>query len=156
MSKLSKLLTVIALMAITLAACGTAATPTPVMTEPPATEAPTMPAATEAATATEAPVMSTIDCMGAASGDEISMIYQWSGVEEESFNQILQPLVDACGIVLKPESTRDQALLDTRVTGRHPAGYRFLERDPAQPVQGQALRHGHPRRQPGFLHPRRH
>ena len=115
MSKLSKLLTVIALFAITLAACGTAATPTPVMTEPPATEAPTMPAATEAATATEAPVAGGIDCMGAASGDEISMIYQWSGVEEESLNKILQPLVDACGIVLKPESTRDQALLDTRV-----------------------------------------
>src|SRR5258706_7387903 len=54
-------------------------------------------------------------CMGAKSGDEISMLYQWSGVEEENLNKVLQPLVDACGIVLKPESTRDQALLDTRV-----------------------------------------
>ncbi|HEY6074958.1 MAG TPA: ABC transporter substrate-binding protein, partial [Anaerolineales bacterium] len=109
MSRLSKLLTVIALMAITLAACG-AQPSTPLATQPPATEA---------------PVASTIDCMGAAKGDEVSMIYQWSGVEEESFNKILQPLVDACGIVLKPESTRDQALLDTRVQAGTPPDIAF-------------------------------
>ncbi len=126
MSRISKLLTLVSLFAILLAACGTQATPTPVMTEPPAaTEAPTM-APTEAPTeaATEPPAAA-IDCMGAASGDEISMIYQWSGVEEESLNKILQPLVDACGIVLKPESTRDQALLDTRVQAGTPPDLAF-------------------------------
>jgi alpha-glucoside transport system substrate-binding protein len=58
--------------------------------------------------------------MGAASGDEVTLMYQWSGQEEENFNKILQPLVDACGIVLKPESTRDQGLLDTRVQAGTP------------------------------------
>ncbi|MEN6434592.1 MAG: ABC transporter substrate-binding protein [Anaerolineaceae bacterium] len=64
-------------------------------------------------------------CMGAASGDEISMLYQWSGQEEERLNQILKPLVDTCGIVLKPESTRDQALLDTRVQAGNPPDIAF-------------------------------
>jgi len=58
--------------------------------------------------------------MGAAEGDEISMMYQWSGTEEENLNAILAPLVEACGIVLAPESTRDQALLDTRVQAGTP------------------------------------
>jgi len=66
-----------------------------------------------------------IDCMGASAGDEVSMLYQWSGQEEERLNQILAPLVDACGIVLKPESTRDQALLDTRVQADTPPDVAF-------------------------------
>ena len=66
-----------------------------------------------------------IDCMGAQAGDTISMLYQWSGQEEERLNQILQPLVDACGIVLQPESTRDQALLDTRVQAGTPPDIAF-------------------------------
>ncbi|MBI5839417.1 MAG: carbohydrate ABC transporter substrate-binding protein [Chloroflexi bacterium] len=66
-----------------------------------------------------------IDCMGAKSGDEISMLYQWSGVEETNLNTVLQPLVDSCGIVLKPESTRDQALLDTRVNAGTPPDVAF-------------------------------
>jgi len=73
---------------------------------------------------TEAP-MAAIDCMGAQSGDEVSMLYQWSGTEEENLNSILKPLVDACGIVLKPESTRDQALLDTRVKAGTPPDITF-------------------------------
>src|SRR5689334_10937799 len=79
-------------------------------------------AATQAAT--QAPA-SGIDCMGAKSGDTVSMLYQWSGVEEENLNKVLQPLVDACGIVLKPESTRDQALLDTRVQAGTPPDIAF-------------------------------
>ena len=74
--------------------------------------------------ATEAPVANEM-CMGAAAGDEISLMYQWSGVEEENLNKVLQPLVDACGIVLKPESTRDQALLDTRVQAGTPPDIAF-------------------------------
>jgi alpha-glucoside transport system substrate-binding protein len=53
------------------------------------------------------------------------MLYQWSGVEESQLNQILQPLVDACGIVFEPESTRDQALLDTRVQAGTPPDIAF-------------------------------
>jgi len=126
MLRTGKLFSLFVLLAMLLAACGSQPTPTPVMTEPPATEAPTM-APTEAPTepaATEPPA-GAIDCMGAAAGDEISMIYQWSGVEEEALNQILQPLVDACGIVLAPESTRDQALLDTRVQAGTPPDIAF-------------------------------
>ncbi len=53
------------------------------------------------------------------------MLYQWSGQEEASLNTILKPLVDACGITLKPESTRDQGLLDTRVKAGTPPDVAF-------------------------------
>jgi len=95
-----QLMGLLAVMAMFLAACGPATTEAPPETDVPATDAPTT---------------GGIDCMGAQPGDELSLLYQWSGQEEERLNQILQPLVEACGIVLKPESTRDQALLDTRV-----------------------------------------
>lgn len=119
--------TVIMLVVATviLSACGgataapTTVAPTEVATAA-ATEAPTT-AATEAAT----PATGGIDCMGAKKGDTVSMLYQWSGNEEENFNKILKPLVDACGIVLKPESTRDQALLDTRVKAGTPPDIAF-------------------------------
>jgi alpha-glucoside transport system substrate-binding protein len=100
MSRFSKLLTLVALLAMLLAACGGGQA-----TQPPATGA--------------------IDCAGAKSGDEISLIYQWSGQEEERWNQIVKPLADACGIVFKPESTRDQALLDTRVQAGTPPDIAF-------------------------------
>jgi alpha-glucoside transport system substrate-binding protein len=53
------------------------------------------------------------------------MLYQWSGAEETRLNQILKPLVDQCGIVIKPESTRDQALLDTKVQAGTPPDIAF-------------------------------
>ncbi len=86
--------------------------------EPPATEPPS----DGGVEATEPPVVEgpTIDCMGAAAGDEVTVLYQWSGAEEEKFNTILQPLVDACGITVVPESSRDQAVLDTRVQAGDP------------------------------------
>jgi alpha-glucoside transport system substrate-binding protein len=93
-----------------ITACAPTPTETPVATEPPAPE----------------PVTGEIDCMGAAPGDEISMFYQWSGTEEENLNKILAPLVDACGIVLAPESSRDQALLDTRVQAGTPPDIAFF------------------------------
>jgi len=109
----------LAIVALLVAGCapGAAATATsaPQPTAVPATKAPEP---------TAAPA-SDIDCMGAASGDTISMLYQWSGAEEERLNAILQPLADACGIVFQPESTRDQALLDTRVQGNHPPDIAF-------------------------------
>lgn len=112
MSKLARILGVLMLVSLLLAACGSKPTATPAATEAPTT------GATEPASA---PAM----CQGAQPGDEISLLYQWSGQEEERLNQILQPLVDACGIVLKPESTRDQALLDTRVQAGTPPDIAF-------------------------------
>ena len=102
MSTFSKILTPLVLVMMLLTACGPQATQTPVATGG-----------------------GGMDCMGAKSGDEVSMLYQWSGVEEENFNAIMKPLVDACGIVLKPESTRDQALLDTRVQAGTPPDLAF-------------------------------
>ncbi len=54
-----------------------------------------------------------IDCQGAASGDQVSVLYQWSGTEEEKFNAAVKPLVDACGIQIVAQSSRDDAVLDT-------------------------------------------
>src|SRR3990172_602385 len=99
MSKLFKIIPALMLPSLVLAACAPAAS----------TAAPT----------------GGIDCKGAQSGDTISMLYQWSGEEEARLTEILQPLVDSCGIVLKPESTRDQALLDTRVKAGTPPDVAF-------------------------------
>jgi hypothetical protein len=125
--KFWSLLTLVIVASMMIVACGPQATeapttapavPTePAMTEEPMTEEPM----------TEEPAMGEIDCKGAAAGDEISMLYQWSGVEEEALNQVLQPLIDACGIVLRPESTRDQALLDTRVQAGTPPDVAFWQ-----------------------------
>ena len=101
MSKLYKLMTALMLVSLVLAAC-----------------APAQPGGGGTGA---------IDCMGGASGDEISMLYQWSGVEEAALNQVLQPLIDSCGFVLKPESTRDQALLDTRVQAGTPPDIVFWQ-----------------------------
>lgn len=139
MSKFSKILGILVVSTLLLTACGggqqtqapATEAPTEVVTEAPTeamTEAPTE-APTEAATEapTEAPVSGEIDCKGAQQGDEISMLYQWAGTEEEALNQVLQPLVDACGLVLRPESTRDQALLDTRVQAGTPPDVAFWQ-----------------------------
>lgn len=131
MTKVSRILSVLVLAAILLAACGSQSTETPTtqppMTEAPMTEAPTESPMTEAPTGapTGVPVTGEVDCKGAQSGDTISMLYQWSGEEEARLTQILQPLVDACGIVLEPESTRDQGLLDTRVQAGTPPDIAF-------------------------------
>ncbi len=129
--KFWSILTLVIVASMMIVACGPQATeaptsapavPTePAMTEEPMTEEPAM---TETA---EGPVAGEIDCKGAAAGDEISMLYQWSGVEEEALNQVLQPLIDACGIVLRPESSRDQALLDTRVQAGTPPDVAFWQ-----------------------------
>ncbi len=134
-----KILVVCLATASLIAACGGAAA-TPTVSAPPTsppvvapTEAATMPAPTSAPTAmatgaaTTAPATGAIDCMGAQQGDTISMLYQWSGTEEQNLMAILKPLVDACGIVLKPESTRDQSLLDTRVQAGTPPDIAFWQ-----------------------------
>jgi alpha-glucoside transport system substrate-binding protein len=81
-----------------------------------ATSAPT-------AVATSAPTTAPaggIDCKGAAQGDTLSVAYQWSGSEEESFNTIVKPLEDACGIKINGQSTRDASVLDTMVKSSPP------------------------------------
>lgn len=125
MNKLRNVLAFALLAALFLTACATPATPT-AAPPPAATEAPaptTAPAATSAPTSGAA--ASGIDCAGAKAGDTLSMLYQWSGEEEAKLNKILKPLVDACGITLKPESTRDQGLLDTRVKAGTPPDVAF-------------------------------
>jgi alpha-glucoside transport system substrate-binding protein len=65
------------------------------------------------------------DCRGAQPGDRITMLYQWSGQEETRLREILAPLESVCGIVLQPESTRDQAVLDTHVRAGTPPDIAF-------------------------------
>jgi alpha-glucoside transport system substrate-binding protein len=89
----------------------TACAPTPATTVAPTRAPTTVP--------TKAPGAE-IDCMGAASGDEVSVIYQWSGAEEEKFNAIVKPLVDQCGVQIVAQSTRDAAVLDTKVKSSPP------------------------------------
>jgi alpha-glucoside transport system substrate-binding protein len=127
---LAGLLLALALLLVSCAPATPAAAPTEEMTEEAApTEEMTEEAApTEEMTEeamTEEPMAVEIDCMGAQPGDEVSLLYQWSGDEESRLNQILEPLVEACGIVLRPESTRDQAILDTRVQSGTPPDIAF-------------------------------
>ena len=112
--KIEYLFAVTTIAALLIAACGTATTAAPTAMPQPTAVPPTT-----------APKAGGIECMGAKSGDTITMLYQWSGQEETRLNQILKPLVDACGVVLKPESTRDQALLDTKVKAGTPPNIAF-------------------------------
>ena len=105
MNKLTKILGLALLAALLLVACGPQATSTAAPTQPPAP--------------TQAPATS-IDCKGAKSGDTLSVVYQWSGNEEQNFNTIVKPLVDACGIKINAQSTRDAAVLDTMVKSTPP------------------------------------
>jgi alpha-glucoside transport system substrate-binding protein len=88
----------------TAATATTAAGPTP--TEVPPTPAPT--------------ASGTIDCGGAKSGDQVTVMYQWSGNEEALFNNIIAPFVQACGVKIVANSTRDNAVLDTAVKSTPP------------------------------------
>lgn len=123
MQKYWKITAILMLAVLVLAACGGKATETPA---PAGTTAPTEAVTTtEPTTAPTEAAASPEMCQGAQPGDEITLLYQWSGQEEERWNQIVKPLVDTCGIVLKPESTRDQALLDTRVQAGTPPDVAF-------------------------------
>ena len=111
MKKKLLIISLLFVLGLVLGACAPT-TPEPTEeTEPPAGEEPT---GEETA----------IDCMG-AEGGEISMLYQWSGAEEEDLNTVLRPFVDACDITINAESTRDQALLDTRVQAGTPPDITF-------------------------------
>ena len=103
-----KWLSLAVMLGLLLGAC-TTATPTEEVAPPPPTEAPAPP-----------PAEAAIDCMGASSGDEVSVMYQWSGAEEEKINAIFAPFVEECGVNVVSESTRDEAVLDTRVQSDPP------------------------------------
>ncbi len=110
-TKITKLLVFMAVISLLAAACQPAATPTaaPQPTQPPApTAAPTD------------VMMPKIDCKGAQAGDTLTVVYQWSGSEEEKINAIFKPLIDECGIQIVAESTRDAAVLDTKVQSSPP------------------------------------
>ena len=109
------LVSLVTVFAMVMTACQPAAAEEPAVAEE---------VAPEEAPAEEA-VVEDDPCMGAQPGDEITLLYQWSGVEEEKLNTILAPFVEQCGVVLKPESTRDQALLDTKVQAGTPPDVAF-------------------------------
>jgi alpha-glucoside transport system substrate-binding protein len=140
-AKIVSLFSFLLVLSLLVAACSgpETAVPPAAQEDPPAAEAP--PAETEpeseAAEESESDMVadSGIDCHGAQPGDEVTMLYQWSGVEEENLNRILQPLIEACGIRLSPESSRDQGLLDTRVQAGTPPDIVFWTFRQAQQYQ---------------------
>jgi alpha-glucoside transport system substrate-binding protein len=113
-TKLFQLFTVLMLVSLVATACGPQATQAP----PPPTTAPAETAApVETQPATEMPM---IDCMGVQKGDKLTVMYQWTGAEEEKINAIFKPFIDACGVEISAEATRDAAVLDTRVKSDPP------------------------------------
>jgi alpha-glucoside transport system substrate-binding protein len=129
------LITVFVIVVVTAAACAPDA-PTAELAELELKAIPPEPMVEEKSAETSV-VIEGIDCMGAQPGDELYMLYQWSGQEEERLLQILRPLVLACGIELAPESTRDQGMLDTRVQAGTPPDVAFW--NAAQLVQYQDI-----------------
>jgi len=126
MKKVIKNIGVFLVIAAFAAACASPTTPAPVATmaptQPPvATMAPTQPPVATAAPATLVPVTgANIDCMGASSGDQLTLVYEWSGSEQASFNAVVKPFVDACGVQLNATTSRDPAVLDTMVRSAPP------------------------------------
>lgn len=122
--KLAKLLSLLLVATVLLVACAPAATAVPPTAvppaEPPAAVPPTaVPPTAVPPTAIPEPVAPAY-CKDAKSGDQVTVIYQWSGAEEEKFNAILKPFIDACGVKVVAESSRDAAVLDTRVKSTPP------------------------------------
>jgi alpha-glucoside transport system substrate-binding protein len=129
---------IVTLVALLVSACAPTATPEVQPTTATQPTAETQPTAATQPTAEAEPTgmpVGEIDCGDAQQGDTITMLYQWSGNEEELLNQILDPFVDACGVQIQAESTRDQSLLDTRVQAGTPPDVTFWNR--AQLVQYQ-------------------
>lgn len=112
MNKVMKALTILILVTLALSACAKTATPAP--TAVAETAAPT--SAPTQAPAAERPAI----CGETVEGDTLTVMYQWSGAEEEKINAIFKPLVDQCGLKIVAESTRDAAVLDTRVKSTPP------------------------------------
>ena len=126
--KLWQILSVLMVGAMALTACAAPATPTAAPTSPPVAPPTAAPVASPTA-----PAMAAIDCAGAQSGDELHVMYQWSGAEEENINTIFKPLVDACGIKIVAESTRDAAVLETKGESTPPGGVFWATKAPVEP-----------------------
>lgn len=108
------LLAVLLVASLVIAACGTPAATTPApVDEQPVDDDPV--------------VVGDIDCTGVTAGDTVTMLYQWSGIEEEKLTQILTPWMEACGTTVTPEASRDQALLDTRIQAGTPPDTAFWQ-----------------------------
>jgi alpha-glucoside transport system substrate-binding protein len=114
MSKISKVLVCFVLIALFAAACTTPPA-TPEVTTAPATEAPTEAAPVEPVVPARPAI-----CGETVEGDTLTVMYQWSGAEEEKINSIFKPLIDSCGIKIVAESTRDAAVLDTKAKSTPP------------------------------------
>jgi alpha-glucoside transport system substrate-binding protein len=111
MKRWLKLLVIVMVLGVVLAACA----PAPV--EAPAEEAaPAEEVVEEEAAEPEVSAM----CMGAKPGDKLSVMYQWTGGEAEKIAAVFQPLVDECGLEINAVATRDAAVLDTRVKSTPP------------------------------------
>lgn len=124
LNRIAKMIFVLLALTSLLTACG-APTAAPVVEEPPTVaEATSIPEPTQvpptAEPVVEEPAKTAIDCMGAQAGDKLTVLYQWSGSEEEKINTVFKPLVDACGIQIVAESTRDAAVLDTKAKSTPP------------------------------------
>lgn len=136
-SKIWHMILVFVVTVLVLSACTPPATATPTAAPKPtdapkATEAPKpVEVPTEAPKPTEVPTeapkptevpapASDIDCTGVNPGDKITVMYQWSGGEEEKINAIFKPFVDACGVQIVAESSRDAAVLDTKAKSTPP------------------------------------
>ena len=114
-NKSAWLFSLMVVFALVLTACGGGATPTEAVEPTEAMEEPM-----EEPTADEGEGEAMDMCMGAAAGEEVTILYQWSGVEEENFTAAIAPVVEACGITVVAESSRDQALLQTRIESGDP------------------------------------
>jgi alpha-glucoside transport system substrate-binding protein len=61
-----------------------------------------------------------IECFD-SNGSSVSVISVWAGEEEETFKQVLSPVLEACDLTLNHEGTRDlPTVLSTRVDGGEP------------------------------------
>ncbi len=69
---------------------------------------------------TAVPVMPGIDCMGAGPGDEVTVLYQWEGAGAQSFQAILEPLLESCGISIVAESASDPEMVRNRLQNETP------------------------------------
>ncbi len=66
------------------------------------------------------------ECFG-SEGSAISILGSWAGEEEQTFRQVIAPVVEACKLTLSYEGTRDlNTVLPTRVDGGAPPDIALL------------------------------
>ncbi|MBC6934768.1 MAG: carbohydrate ABC transporter substrate-binding protein [Chloroflexi bacterium] len=66
------------------------------------------------------------ECFG-SEGSALSILGSWAGEEEETFRQVIAPVIEACNLTLSYEGTRDlNTVLPTRVDGGAPPDIALL------------------------------